>query len=222
MGGFLMLATTQNCFILASTNVKGWHEMKQDGTAPAFDPTQAAMQVGFRKISFTIPEAHTATTLHAWTIIFQQHPISRARYRKLEFLFGQVDSHGFLPETVAGVSGRRASSMSERNDLIGEYATIWVTSDDVDAPERGAVLAGLNGVVIHLMAIDPIVSAGNESPAQMLDEIGRNIAARVPEMLMAHEVDEEQTVARLPQPEDLPAFAGDIQIVEDRYDLLAP
>lgn len=186
--------------------------------AETYDPTVQATQVAHRAFSGSVPSSTGAISLKAWCIVFQQHPHSRARYRKIEKMLGTVDANGYAPLKLANVAGVAFSSMSERTDVMGEFTTIWVSRVDSGSDERGAVLACLNGTITHLITIDPNDATGDDRAIYLVEEIAKRIAARAPEMLLANQVKEEDAVVRLPTLDDLAGLIDDATIEIDTYE----
>lgn len=170
---------------------------------PSYDPTELSDQYAYREYSGDLPSTGETTTLRSWAIAFQQHPQSRARYRKIEVMLGDTNENGYVPVKLSNVPGLMFASMSERKDLMGEFTTIWVTSMDSRSNMRGGCLVCLNGTITHIIATDIIEAEGNDRGIYLLEGIAKRMAARAPEMLMANEVSEVELVSRLPSLEDI-------------------
>lgn len=184
---------------------------------PSYDPTATSAQYAIREIAGVVPSTGEAITLRSWAIAFQQHPQSRARYRKIEAMLGDINENGYVPVKLSNVPGLMFASMSERKDLMGEFTTIWVTSMDRGSNARGGCLVCLNGCITHILATDIIEAEGNDRGIYLIEAIAERMATRAPEMLMANEVHKENLIERLPSLEDLSGLLNDPAIGLDTY-----
>lgn len=183
----------------------------------SYDPATSAPQVARRDFTGDIPSTGETIDIRCWAIAFQQHPQSRAKYRKFEGMLSTVNELGYVPVKLDDVPGVMFSSLSERTDLLGEFTTIWITSVDRGSNKRGATLACLNGAIVHLIATSIYEADGDDRAHVLVEHLAARIGERAPEMLMANEVDEPLLVERLPTIEEVAEVLDNADIISDSY-----
>lgn len=179
-----------------------------------FDPAVDSVRYGFRVISGELPSSGERITFKAWAIVFESDLLAETRYREIVDMLGQVTAEGLAAVHLADVHADRFGNMSERIDQLGELTTLWVTSMKSGDGAYGAVLVALNGVLMHLLAVDPYSAEGEERAPRILERIAMSIAARDANLKLAPE---DNTLARLPFLQDLSDFLDNAIIEEDRY-----
>lgn len=68
-----------------------------------YDPLTNATQASYRQFTGVHTLSGAEATIQAWVIAFQQHPHSRARYRRIERMLSTVDGQARAPELIAGI-----------------------------------------------------------------------------------------------------------------------
>lgn len=106
--------------------------------------------------------------------------------------------------------------MSERTDLLGERATIWVSSYEDDGDARGAVLIGSDAELVHIIAIDPYPTAGTERAVYVIEHIAMRMSNRLQKLTLSVSGD---TMPRLPLVADVAEGLDNAHITVSRYGL---
>lgn len=183
-------------------------------TSLPHDPGEGASQLAYREITGNLPTTGQRITIQAWAIVFAHLPASRSHYQLLQDLLGEVGENALLLVRLANIPADRSASMSARSDLIGETATIWVTSITEDDIGRGAILTSLDGEMIHLLAIAPYVADGGDRAVHLLERIAVNMATRQRVLPMKPKND---TMSRLPVLDDVSDSLQSASIGINRY-----
>lgn len=110
----------------------------------SYNPAVGTSQVGYRAISGDISSGERVH-LQAWALVYPLCVIADSYYDLFVKLFAEVNSRGVVALPINGITSQKFANMSERANLIGERATIWVTSMINDDRQRGAVAVALSG-----------------------------------------------------------------------------
>ncbi len=180
----------------------------------AFDPAQGASRAEYREIHGDLISSGERVMLHCWAIVFDHELLAQSRYDVIVALLGEVrgDARALIRLTDAPVD--RFGNLSERDDLIGELATIWVTANQSQDPARGAVLLSVDTTLVHLIVIDPYLATGHERAVRIVEQLARAMAQRQAEIMLPPGAD---TMARLPILADLGDSLENTKVGINRY-----
>lgn len=170
-------------------------QYNQRNTPVVIDPTEGASQIGYREIAGDLPSTDERLVLKAWAIVFALQPQAISRYQLLTELLESVNSHGLAAVRLATIAADRLGNMSERTDLLGDAATIWVTALADDDASRGAILIALDDIVVHILAISPYQADGDERAVYFLERVALSMSPRLDELRFPAWGD---TMSRLP------------------------
>jgi hypothetical protein len=165
-----------------------------------YNPTEGTSQVGYRAISGDIASSGERVQLRAWALVYPLCVVADSYYDLFVSLFAEVSSDGIIALPVDGIRAEKFADMSERVDLIGERATIWVTSMMDNEEKRGGVLAAVSDNLVHLLTLDSYSAVGRERAVYVLEAITRNTAERVAGLKLSPTAD---TMGRLPVLQDI-------------------
>lgn len=182
-----------------------------------YDPTVGTSQVGFRSISGNVVSSGERVQLRAWALVYPLCVVADSYYDLFVSLLAEVSSEGVIALPVDGIRGEKFADMSERVDLIGERATIWVTSMIDDDKRRGGVLAAVSDNLVYLVTMDSYVGAGPERAVYLLEAITRNTASRVAELKLSPTAD---TMGRLPVLQDIGDLLGNTRVDASWYKVI--
>lgn len=180
----------------------------------SYSPIVGTSQVGYRAISGDIASSGERVYLRAWSLVYPLCVIADSYYDLFVSLFGQVNSNGVMALPIIGISGEKFANMSERSGLIGERATIWVTSYKDDDGKRGAALAAVSDNLVHLLTFDPYLGDGDDRAVYLLEDIVANTAGRVSELRLSPTAD---TMGRLPVLQDIGDLLNNTRVDESWY-----
>jgi hypothetical protein len=182
----------------------------------SYNPTVGTSQVGFRAISGDLASSGERLYLRAWALVYPLCVVADSSYDLFVSLFAEVGSDGIIALPIDGISGENFANMSERVDLIGERATIWVTSHNDDDEKRGAVLAAVSDNLVHLVTLEPYTGEGEDRAVYLLEDIVGNTSRRVAELKLPPTAD---TMGRLPVLQDIGDLLGNTRVDESWYNV---
>lgn len=189
-----------------------WH-----ASDPVFDATVGAFHIGHREITATMADVSATITILAWAIGFDGRSGAAVRYEDIKSILGNVGGDGLTAIHLAGIEGNQFGSMSERNDLLGEAACIWISATSDGDDRRGAVLAALDGTLVQLLTVVPYEKSAPLRSTYLLDAIAVNMEARSSDGFTSVEPNRAQVMDRLPALDDLPHVLQDGAIHTETY-----
>lgn len=164
------------------------------------DPTTGASRTGYREIHGDVPSSGERVLLRCWAVVFDHEIQARAHYETIVALLGEVDGDARPIVRLAGVAFDRFGNLSEREGLIGERATIWVTTIVARLPAHGAILLGLDSELVQMLMLSPYPATGRERAPHVLEELAQSMSERQTGISLAPA---NNTMARLPVLGDL-------------------
>lgn len=179
-----------------------------------FDVTKGASNTGYREIVGVVPSSGERVRLLCWALVFADSGMALTHYESVVNLLSEVDGDGRAIFSFSDDPVNSYGSLSERTDLIGDLATIWVTATARHEPARGAVLASANGTVVHLLDISPYSATGEDRAIHMIERLAVNMASRLSEPKLPPGSD---TMSRLPILGDLDDTLASTRITYNRY-----
>lgn len=185
-------------------------------TATSYDPVHGATQLGYRVFEGALPSTGETISMRAWAIVFVDDAHGRASYTRVSALMGRVDAIGLIEQPIAGITGDRFGNMSERDDLLGERATIWVSAYADDAEARGAVLVASDAELVQIVTIDPYIASGNHRAVHVIEHIAKRMHERAQAFDLPAYAD---TMSRLPLVADVAESLDSARITLNRYGL---
>ena len=185
---------------------------------PQFDPATGALQVGYRNIVATLSGTAQPIELTAWAIGFDGRSGASVRYANIKTLLGTVGGDGIIAIRLTGITGDQFGSMSERADLSGESAEIWITSVKEFPDSRGAVLTVLDGTLIQILTVTPYDQSAPLRSTHLIEAIATGMAMRSPQQFASVEPDRAALMDRLPALDDLPRMAINGTIQRESYE----
>lgn len=185
----------------------------------SYSPLVGTSQVGYRAISGEIASSGERVLLRAWALVYPLCVVADSHYDLFVSLLAEVNRDGIIALRIDGVNGDNFANMSERVDLIGERATIWVTSMIDDDDKRGAVMAAVSDNMVLLLTFDAYVGQGNERAVYLLENVTQNIATRVKQLKLSPTAD---TMGRLPVLQDIGDLLAKARVDESWYKVTGP
>lgn len=189
----------------------------QQPRPPEFDPANAALQVGYREISGTMTGVDDPLTINSWAIGFSGASAAFVRYEDIKSILGNVGGDGLVAIRLSGIVGDLFGSMSERVDLVGESAIVYITSNRDQPDDHGALMVGLNHALVQLISVVPYERVAPLRPTYLLEDMAANMEARSPEQYANVDPDRSELMDRLPSLQDLPLVLENATIIEETY-----
>lgn len=129
-------------------------------------------------------------------------------------MLNTVDGTAQAIVSIKGVTAKRLGNMSERADLLGDVATLWVTAGNDDVAERGAFLASQNDECLQLITTSPYRALEEERAVDLVEKLALAMNQRMVNLKLPAWSD---TMSRLPQLGDLGDTLYQSAITVNRY-----
>lgn len=166
----------------------------------SYSPLVGTTQVGHRALSGEISSSGDRIHLRAWALVYPLCSVADGNYDLFAKVFSDVNSNGLISLPVDGITGSSFINLGERQDIIGERATIWMTSASNRTDEHGAVLVAVVDNMVHLLTLDPYLGVAYERPIYLIEDIIHRVEERVAELKFSPTAD---TMGHLPVVQDI-------------------
>ncbi|MCA9834572.1 MAG: hypothetical protein KC435_11530 [Thermomicrobiales bacterium] len=184
----------------------------QESAAATLDPTIGSLQYGYREIAGDVPSTGERIRLVAWAIVFADTAMNGYDIAVDEL--ANVTDEGLAAVNIADMPTDRIGSMSERDGLYGDVATIWVTASVNGEDARGAILAAQDESLLITLALSEYEAQGEDRAVRMIERVAATMAERHASLKLAPFAD---TMSRLPILRDLDGILENTAVTFNRY-----